>query len=52
MKNLDTYFKLARATEEKIQQMADKVQTTDKEREKSYQGNYGGNEKAGRDRKR
>ena len=37
MKNLDNYFNLARATVEKMQQMADKVQTTDKEREKSYQ---------------
>ena len=32
--NLDNYFVLARAREEKLQQMADKVETTDKEREK------------------
>ena len=32
--NLDNYFVLARATEEKLQQMADKLETTDKEREK------------------
>ena len=32
--NLDNYFVQARATEEKLQQMADKVETTDKEREK------------------
>ena len=32
--NLDNYYVLARATDEKLQQMADKVETTDKEREK------------------
>ena len=32
--NLDNYYVLARATEEKLQQMSDKVETTDKEREK------------------
>ena len=32
--NLHNYYVLARATEEKLQQMADKVETTDKEREK------------------
>ena len=31
---LDNYFVLAKATEEKLQQMADAVDTTDKEREK------------------
>ena len=31
--NLDNYYVLARATEEKLQQMADKVERTDKERE-------------------
>ena len=32
--NLDNYFVLERSTEEKLQQMADKVETTNKEREK------------------
>ena len=32
--NLDNYYVLARATEEKLQQMSDKVETTDKEPEK------------------
>ena len=32
--NLENYFTLARATEEKLQQMAEGVETTDKEREK------------------
>ena len=32
--NLDNCFNLARATEEKLQQMSDKVEATDKEREK------------------
>ena len=32
--NIDNYFKLARATEEKLQQLSDKVEATDKEREK------------------
>ena len=32
--NLDNYYVLARAMERKLQQMADKVETTDKEREK------------------
>ena len=32
--NLDNYYVLARATEEKLQQRADKVETTDKGREK------------------
>ena len=31
MKNLDNYFNLARATEEKMHQMADKVQTTNRQ---------------------
>ena len=31
--NLDNCFNLARATEEKLQQMSEKVETTDKERE-------------------
>ena len=30
---LDSYFHLARATEEKLQQMSDKVDTTDGERD-------------------
>ena len=34
IENLDNYYVLARATEEKLQQMSDKVETTDKEREK------------------
>ena len=33
--NLDNYFNLARATEEKNQQMSDKVNATDEEREKN-----------------
>ena len=37
--NLDTYFVLARATEEELQQMVDKVETTDKEREKHIKKN-------------
>ena len=32
---LDNYFHLARATEEKLQQMSDKVETTDGERDKN-----------------
>ena len=32
---LDNYFHLARATEEKLQKMSDKVETTDEEREKN-----------------
>ena len=32
--NLDNYYVLVRATEEKLQQMANKAETTDKEREK------------------
>ena len=32
---LDSYFHLARATEEKLQQMSDKVDTTDEERDKN-----------------
>ena len=32
---LDNYFNLARATEEKLQQMSDKVEATDGERDKS-----------------
>ncbi|XP_063720287.1 uncharacterized protein LOC134846821 [Symsagittifera roscoffensis] len=32
--NQDNYYCLARATEDKLQQMSDKVETTDKEREK------------------
>ena len=32
---LENYFKLARATDEKIQQKSDKVEATDKDREKS-----------------
>ena len=34
IENLDNYFTLARATQEKLQQMAERVETTDKEREK------------------
>ena len=34
--NLDNCFNLARATEEKLQQMSDKVEATDKEREKKF----------------
>ena len=37
--NLDNYFVLARATEEKLQQMSDKVEATDKEREKHNKKN-------------
>ena len=33
--NLDNYFTLARATEDNLQQMAERVKTTDKEREKN-----------------
>ena len=33
--SLDNCFNLARATEEKLQQMSDKVEATDKEREKN-----------------
>ena len=33
--NLDNYFNLARATEEKLQQISDKVEATDKQREKN-----------------
>ena len=33
--NLDNYFHLARATEEKLQKMSDKVETTDEERVKN-----------------
>ena len=33
--NLDNFFNLARATEEKLQQMSDKVEATDKDCEKS-----------------
>ena len=32
--NRDNYYDLARATEKKLQQMSDKVETTDKEQEK------------------
>ena len=32
---LDNYFNLAKATEEKLQQMSDKVETSDKDREKN-----------------
>ena len=32
---LDSYFHLARATEEKLQQMSDKIDTTDEERDKN-----------------
>ena len=32
--NQDNYFCLARATEHKLQQMSDKVETSDKERDK------------------
>ena len=34
-KYLDSYFNLARATEEKLQQMSDKVEATDIDREKN-----------------
>ena len=43
--NLNNYFNLARATEEKLQQMANKVETTDKEGE-NVSKKYGGIEKA------
>ena len=42
--NTDNYFTLARATEEKLQQMAEIVETTDKEG-RTYQKNYGKNQK-------
>ena len=32
---LDSYFNLAKATEEKLQQMSDKVDTSDEERDKN-----------------
>ena len=32
--NLDNCFNLARTTEEKLQRMSDKIEATDKEREK------------------
>ena len=32
---LDNYFNLARATEEKLQQISNKVEATDKDREKN-----------------
>ena len=32
--NLDNYYDLARATKEKLHQMLDKIETTEKEREK------------------
>ena len=32
--NMDNFFNLTRATEEKLQQMSDKVESTNKEREK------------------
>ena len=34
--NLDNYFTLARATEDNLQQMAERVETTDKERKKNF----------------
>ena len=34
-KYLDSYFNLARATEEKLQHMSDKVEATDIDREKN-----------------
>ena len=34
---LDSYFNLARATEERLQQMSDKVDTTDEERDKNIE---------------
>ena len=43
--NLDNYYVLARATEEKLQQMSDNAEATDKEREReTYQEEYGRNE--------
>ena len=39
--NLDNYFNLARATEEKLQQMASRMETTDEEREKHIKNNIG-----------
>ena len=36
---LDSYFNLAKATEEKLQQMSDKVDTTDGERDKNIKKN-------------
>ena len=41
--SLDNCFNLARATEEKLQQMSDKVEATDKGREK-YQKRHAKNE--------
>ena len=35
--NLDNYFNLARAAQEKLQQIINKAETTDKEREKHIQ---------------
>ena len=37
--NLDNYFTLARATDEKLQQMAERVETSFREREKFIQSN-------------
>ena len=42
--NQDNYYCLARATDDKLQQMSDKVETTDKEREKHIKKRHGRNE--------
>ena len=49
--NLDNCFNLARATEEKLQQMSEKVEATDKERER-HQKRHAGNETMVRNCKR
>ena len=44
---LDNYFHLAKATEEKLQKMSDKVESTDEEREKNIRKErHAGNEAA------
>ena len=49
--NLDNYI-LARAAEEKLQKMAERVETTDKEREKFIKKDKGDKTKTVRNRKR
>ena len=45
IENLDNCLYLARATEEKLQQMSDKLEATDKQRAReTYQERYGRNE--------
>ena len=43
-KNLDNCFNLAKATEEKLQQMSDKVETKDKREGEKYQKRHARNE--------